>query len=449
MNWKVPLGSPYRLTLPNGLIAYIAEDKTLPMVSISGYIRYGSLNDPKGKEGLSALLTALMRTGGTQKYQSDSLDALLDLYALHAKITAGETQLQFSFSCLSEYLDLCLNVLQQMLFNPVFEEKKVKKNVDLFIEDVYHRFENPGPALHSAYEKAMYSNGANSRMSTVKSLRAITRNDLVQLHQKIFKPENMIFAASGKFSRDSMADRLSALCPKSQGVSSDSLFPSITIRPLQKLLFVNKSITQSYVKLGLPFIQRPHPDYYAVSVLNMILGGESFTSRLGARIRSDEGLTYSIYSNAESNYFYPGTFFVEFHTKSESTCRAISLSLEEIMRLKTNGIAKEELEHAKKILIDGFPSMFRSPQDIVENYALNEYNKRPADHFVTYPQKIAALTIENIRDAAKKYLDPSAFTYTIVGDTSVIFKNDTISGFSLRKIKPSRFIEPDSIPSLP
>jgi zinc protease len=212
---------------------------------------------------------------------------------------------------------------------------------------------------------------------------------------------------------------------------------------------VNKSITQSYVKLGLPFIQRPHPDYYAVSVLNMILGGESFTSRLGARIRSDEGLTYSIYSNAESNYFYPGTFFVEFHTKSESTCRAISLSLEEIMRLKTNGIAKEELEHAKKILIDGFPSMFRSPQDIVENYALNEYNKRPADHFVTYPQKIAALTIENIRDAAKKYLDPSAFTYTIVGDTSVIFKNDTISGFSLRKIKPSRFIEPDSIPSLP
>jgi zinc protease len=291
--------------------------------------------------------------------------------------------------------------------------------------------------------------GVSSRMPTVESLRAITRNDLVQLHQKIFKTENMLCAASGRFSRDSMAKRLSAVFPKSQGAPPDSLFPAVRVHPIQKMLFVNKVITQSYVKLGLPFLQRPNPDYYAVSVLNMVLGGESFTSRLGARIRSDEGLTYSIYSNAESNYFYPGTFYVEFHTKSESTCRAIALSLAEVQRIKTDGITQDELEHAKKILIDGFPSMFRSPEDIVENYSLNEYFKRPSDHFATYPHKIEALTLQNIRDVAQKYLDPSAFTYTIVGDTSVIFKSDTISGFSLRKLKPSRFIEPDSIPALP
>jgi zinc protease len=449
LDWKVPVGAPYRHVLPSGLVAYIAEDRTLPLVSISGYIKYGDLKDPEGKEGLCSLLAALLRTGGTKKYQSDSLDAIIDLYAFNVKIAPGETQLRFSFSCLNEYLGLCLDVMQQMLFYPAFEEKKVKKSMDLFIEDLYHRFDNPGPILNAAYEKAMYAGGANSRMPTVKSIRNITREDLLRAHQKAVRADNIIFAVSGKFSSDSMVKRLSVLFPKAGRESLDSSFLRVALRAPEKILFVKKAATQSYVKLGLRLFQRPNPDYYAVSVLNMILGGESFTSRLGTKIRSDEGLTYSIYSNAESNYFYPGTFYVEFHTKTESTCRALSLSLAEVQRLKTSGITNDELDHAKKILIDGFPSMFRSPEDIVENYSMNEYFKRPADHYVAYPKKIASLTNEDIRKAAQKYLDPSNFTYTIVGDSAAVFKTDTIAGFSLHSLKPSRFIEPDSIPALP
>ena len=443
------MGEPYRIVLKNGLVAYIAEDRTLPLVSISGYIKYGSVNDPAGKEGLCSLLADLLRTGGTQKYQSDSLDAIIDLYALNVKIESGETQMQFKFSCLSENLDLCMDVMQQMLFHPVFEEKKIKKSLDLFTEDIYHRFDNPGPVLGAAYEKAMYSGSANSRLATINSIKSLTRNDLIKLHQNIFKTSNMICAASGKFSKDSMALRLTSIFPKDEKSTADPVFPDIRINSPQKIICVNKTSTQSYVKMGLPFIKRPNDDYYAVSVLNMILGGESFTSRLCARIRSDEGLTYSIHSNAESNYFFPGTFYIEFHTKSESTCRAIALSLEEIQRLKTKGITKEELDHAKKILIDGFPSMFRSPEDIVENYSMNEYFKRPADHYKTYTGKINALTIKDIMNAADKYLVPTAFTYTIVGDTTVILRNDTVSGFLLRKLKPSLFIEQDSLPLLP
>jgi zinc protease len=448
LDWKVPDGKPYRVLLKNGLVAYIAEDHSLPLVSISGYVKYGSINDPKGKEGMCSLMTELMRTGGTEKYQSDSLDALIDLYAFNVKISSGETQIQFGFSCLSENMNLCLDIMQQMFLHPAFEEKKVRKSIDLFTEGIYHRFDNPGPILSSSYEKAMYSGQVNSRMPTLLSVQSITRDDLVVLHKKIFKTGNMIFAASGNFSKDSVVNKLSAMFPAS-GALSDPAFPAISIKTPHKLMIVNKPSTQSYVKIGLPFIQRPHKDYYAVSLLNMILGGESFTSRLGSRIRSDEGLAYSVYSNAESNYFFPGTFYIAFHTKTESTCRAIALSIEEVNRLKIKGITGSELEHAKKILIDGFPSMFRSPEDITENYALNEYYKRPDNHFILYPDKIAAITMEDIRRAANTYLNDSAFTYVLVGDTSVIFKNDTIPGFSLRKLKPAIITEPDSIPSLP
>jgi zinc protease len=448
LNWQVPRGEPYRTVLKSGLVAYIAQDPTLPLISISGYVRFGQLNDPRGKEGLCGFLAALMRTGGTQEYQSDTLDALLDRYAMRVRIAAAETQMEFSFSCLSEFTDVCLDMLGQMLFHPVFEEKKIRKTKDLFIEDIYHRFDNPGPVMRAAYEKALYSGNANSRMPVVKSIRSIIRNDLVRLHESVFKTENMVLAVAGNFARDTMVKRLSGVFPKA-GAPRDSIFPPVSIHAPAKLLFVRKPVSQSYVKLGLPLFKRPHPDYYAVSVLNMILGGESFTSRLGTKIRSDEGLTYSIYSNAESNYFFPGTFFIEFHTKSESTVRAISLSLAEVDRIKKSGVTAEELDHAKKILIDGFPSMFRNPEDIVENYAMNEYLKRPPDHFAVYPEKINALTANSIQLAARKYLDPSAFTYVVVGDYSAIVKGDTAAGFSLKKCEPARFINQDSIPSLP
>jgi predicted Zn-dependent peptidase len=449
LDWKVPLGVPYRSVLHNGMTVYIAEDQTLPLVSVSGAIRYGNILDPKGKEGMCELLANIMRTGGTQKYQSDSLDALIDLYALSIKISASETRMQFSMSCLSQYLPIGLDVLTEILFHPAFEEKKVKKGMELFSEEIYHRFDNPSPILRAAYQKALYAKGENSRLSTIKSIQSITRSDLIALHQKAVRSENMICAASGKFQKDTMALRLSTMFPKSAKPSPETAFPAVTISAPVKALIVNKKITQSYVQFGLPLFKRPDPDYYAVSVLNMILGGESFTSRLGTKIRSDEGLTYSIYSSAESNYFFPGTFFIEFFTKSETTSRAIALGLAEVEHIKKWGVTPEEIEHAKRILIDGFPSMFRSPQDIVENYCDNEYLKRPLDHFATYPDKINAVTIGDVAAMAKKYLDPSAFTFVVVGDTAAIFKSDTIPGFSLRKLAPCKITVPDSLPTLP
>ncbi len=234
LDWKVPRGEPYRTVLSNGLVAYIAEDRTLPLVKISGCIRYGNLLDPIGKEGLCNLLANLMRTGGTRKYQADSLDALIDFYALNIRISASETKMEFSLSCLSEYSSIGLDILGEMLFHPAFEEKKVKKTIDLYLEDLYHRFDNPAPILRAAYQKALYAKGANNRLPTVKSITGITRNDLVDLQQKVMRTENIICAASGKFIKDTMALRLSKLFPKAGKPAPDSLFPKVSVNPLRQ-----------------------------------------------------------------------------------------------------------------------------------------------------------------------------------------------------------------------
>jgi len=446
LDWKVPAGTPYRAVQPNGMVTYIAEDHTLPYVKISGIVRYGNICDPAAKSGISELMTNLMRTGGTQVYQSDSLDALIDLFALKISIGASETQISFSCSCLSEYTDTCLFILSQMLFHPSFEDKKIARQTSLVLEEIQHRFDTPDPVLDACYDKAMYRDGANSVLSTAKTIGSISKADLVDLHKRIFKTENMIVSASGNFSAKSMSQKLTALFPKADAKTSRTVFPAISVKPLAKSVLVNKPITQSYVRMGLSLFKRPSDDYYAVQVLNLILGGDGFTSRLGSKVRSDEGLAYVIYSSAGSNYFFPATLFVEFHTKCESTSKALAISYNEINRIRTSGITDEELAHAKKVIVDGLPSMFRSPDDIVSNYATNEYFGRSADHFATFPAKVNVLTKDDIMKVAKKYLDPTNITTLIVGDTSVIFKNDTIAGFSLRSQKPCVSVSvPDSL----
>jgi zinc protease len=449
LDWKVPLGAPYRQVLDNGLVAYIAEDHLLPLVKVSGYVRYGNICDSLGMEGISELMASLMRTGGTHAYQSDTLDALIDLYALKISISVSETQANFSCACLSEYTDTCLFILSQMLFSPAFEDNKIKKQTSIFLESIAHRFDNPDPILDAGFEKAMYRDGRNSRLATARSVGRITKKDLVSLHKNVFKTENMIVAASGNFSKATMVKQLTALFPKASVAPTNSPFPAIGINPLAKFVIVNRPISQSYVRLGLPLFKRPNNDFYPMQLLNLILGGEGFTSRLSGKVRSDEGLAYVIYSSAESNYIFPATFFVEFHTKNETASRATAISLEEISRIRVSGVTDADLVQAKKILVDRLPSMFRSPDDIVDNYANNEFLGRPADHFAVYAGKINAITKADLLTVAKKYLDPEKITYTVVGDTAEIFKNDTIPGFSLRSQKPVVVVNvPDSLFSI-
>jgi len=446
LDWTVPLGSPYRTELKNGLVAYVAEDRTLPLVQAVLYIRSGSLLDPSGKEGLASLLAKLMRTGGTSKYPADTLNELIDRYAMQFDISATETQISLSASFLSEYTDQALDIMEQLIFHPVFNSKEFVKEQKITIQNIRHRFDDPAPTLRAAYQKQLYTGEVSSRLATEASVNNITREDLLKLHKKTFVTPKMILSIAGNFNRDSMLARIENMFPPSTQISNDS-FPQIAINSKIKCLLVQKPLSQAYVRLGLPLFKRPHPDYYSVSLLNEILGGGGFISRLGTKIRSDAGLTYSIYSNAESNYIYPGTFYIEFFTKNSSFSQAVALIIEEVQKVISEKVTELELENAKASLTGSLPSMFRSPFDIVSTYAWNEYYKRDPDHYKVYEEKLRKVTREDILRVAKQYLTPDNFTYTVVGDTDALLKQET-NGFSLSKMD-FKTIPVDSIEALP
>jgi zinc protease len=448
LQWSVPLGAPYRVTLKNGLRAYVAADSQLPLVQISAYIRHGSLFDPRGKEGLSSLMAQLMRTGGTKVYQADSLNALLDLYAMHFSVSASDDHLGFSAEFLSDYTDTALAFMQQILFHPRFDEAKIDNEKKIRIEGIRHRFDNPSPTLSAAYEKLMYPASPASDLATIESIGRITRADMVALHRTVFTTGNIIFSIAGKFNRSAMIARLEALFPAAEKLA-DSTFPKIAIAPTVKCLVVHKPISQVYVRFGAPLFKRPNADYYPASVANLILGGGGFTSRLENKVRSDAGLTYSIYSNAESNYTFPGTWFVDFFTKSESFPQAMALALQVIAKQRATGVTDTELANAKASLIGEMPSMFRNRFDIVSTYAWNEYYGRSPNHYKEYPDSVRGVTRESITRVMKKYLDSSAFSFAVVGDTAALAKYTSAIGFAFDKLTPRKTIVPGAIPSLP
>jgi zinc protease len=240
-----------------------------------------------------------------------------------------------------------------------------------------------------------------------------------------------------------MITRLEKLFTKDTLQTKSDQFPSIGIKNEAQCLFIHKPLSQAYVRIGFPLFKRPHDDYYPVSLLNEILGGGGFISRLGTTVRSDAGLTYSIYSTAESNYSYPATLYVDFFTKNESFAKAIELTLKEINKITETLVTPDELKNAQSSLISELPSMFRSPFDIVSTYAWNEFYGRPDTQYKEYPDKLRAVTANQVHEMAKKYLDLSKLTYTVVGDTASLLHQKSDS-FSLEKLKVKVTL-PDSL----
>ena len=442
--WSVPSAEENRRELEGGGVLYVAPDHSLPMVTVMGSIQAGSLLDPPGKEGRAALLAHMLTAGGTREYHPDTLDMLLDLFAIRGSFAATENELTFSFSFLSVYTDTALHILAQMLCHPAFHAPRFETERSRFMEKARHRYDSPQPLLSDAQTYHLYHNQVNAVPASHASLGAIERDDLITAHREALVRPALIAGASGDIDADFVTSWFTATLAELPD-SGLPPYPEVVWNPQPRTLVVHKPLTQAYVRMSLPLFQRPHPDFFAVTVLDMVLGGASFSSRLNEKIRSDAGLTYSIYSHALSNYFYPAPFFVQFHTRTETAVEAMGMTVAQIAAIAQDGITASELEHARKVLVDGLPSMFRGADDLVTHYIRNEHQGRDLDFFRQFAENVTSVTLEDVARVARIYADTSQLFFTIVADTSVLFASDTLPHFTLRSHAPLRVVPQDTI----
>jgi predicted Zn-dependent peptidase len=261
-------------------------------------------------------------------------------------------------------------------------------------------------------------------MSTESSSDSISTDGLRSMHQRIFHPGNLIIAVSGDFEPEAMLSRLQAALGgwEAGDPAPDPPAPSATLVP--GLYHVEKDIPQGRVNLGLRSIRRDDPDYFPMLLMNRILGGSGFTSRIVSRVRSDEGLAYSAGSAFSPNVYYPGVWRASFQSKNRTVALATKIILEEIDRIQNEAVPDDELETAANALIETFPRRFESKAGMLRVFVDDEITNRDPDYWKRYRDNVRAVTAADIGRVSRRYLRPDRMAILVVGKWDEIAPGD-------------------------
>jgi zinc protease len=428
--FDVPAADKVRHALPGGVVVYIVEDHSLPLVKLQATFRTGAFREGANETGLAAMTAAMMRQGGTAKLSPEEFDQKADFLAAIVSSSAGATSATAALDVITPALGEGMDLLFDMLRNPRFDGARLEVQKSTALEQMKQRNDDAGDIADREWDfltrgEKHYS----SRRMTAADLAAITREKLIDFHRRTWGPEHLVVAVSGDVdTRKILADlgrRLAGWKAGEPRAPWPPAGPEHT--PPPGLYQIEKDIPQGKVTLGELSIQwkdYADPEPYALTVMNDILGGGGFTARLMKRVRSDEGLAYGAYSQFGIGTFWPGLFEVGFASKNPTVALATKIVLEEVEKIRTGPVTEEELRVSKSSFIDTFPRTFESPAATARTFASDEVIGRPHSYWTEYRRRIEAVSAENVRAAAAKYLDPAKLAMLVVGKWSEIEPGD-------------------------
>lgn len=417
LKFEPPDPQQFRLNLAQGMKAYFQEDHSLPLVNLQALIHFGDLYVAKEKSGLGNLMAQTLIKGGTKTREGSQIEDRLDFLGASLNFSVAERVSTLSLSILSKDLDEGLDLFFDVLMNPEFREDSLKVAKGRMIEQLRVANDAPSAVLSREYERLLYGDHPITYQPTKATVEGLSREDLKAYHQKYFFPRNIILVAAGDFNKKNFVDKINKYI--SRWRNQTLVFATIsknfpTVEP--GVYFIQKKINQGYVSIGHLGIEDTNPDYFAVQVMNFILGGGSFTSRITSKVRSDEGLAYNTGSRFAYRWGFPGTFSGYVQTKSSTVGYAISLILKEFERIRQELVSDAEMETAINYYLESFSEFFSNPITTMRNFAMLELQGKPADYYKKYRDKIRSVTKEKVLEVAKKYIQPEKMVIMIVGD---------------------------------
>ncbi len=406
-----------RLVLPNGIRLYLKEDHELPLVQITGMLGGGAIGDPAEKTGQAELFAAVLRTGGAGAMSPDELDARLEFLAADLSVSTDSYATSLDLSLRSADLEEGLEILAAVLRRPGFEPQRLELARRQAIEGIRRQDDDPGSVASRALMKALYGDHPLGRTPTVGTVSAVSRQDLVDFHDRYFHPDNLMLGITGDFDRP----RLLALLDETFGDWDGEPVTLPLIPPLPEpapptLWLVVKEIPQTTVVFGEIGIDKDDPDLHAVRVMNYVLGGGGFNSRLMREVRSNRGLAYSVYSYYQIGRLLPGPFIAGSETKSESTLEVVGLMKQIMAGMRQDGVSSADLALARESLINSFIFAFDDSHDVITQQMRLDFYGYPADYLESYRDKVAAVTAEDVLRVAREHLHPDRQALVLVGD---------------------------------
>ncbi len=426
-------------SLDNGLKVIVIEHHELPVVAFKLVLKSGSTYDPPGKAGLANFTAGLLRKGTQTK---DATQIAEEIDFVGGTLGAGANWDASFASCrvLSKYFDTGLDLLADILLNPTFKDDEIERLRKQIIAGIMQEKNDPESVAEENFREFVFGQHPYGQPleGTEGSVSGISREDIVGFHHTHYVPNNAIIAVVGDVETDDVLTKIKGKLGSWETgplVTAD-FAPPPQIKGHQIILVDKPDLTQSYVNIGHFGIPRKSPDYFAFRVMNYILGGGGFASRLMDEVRAKRGLTYSIYSNFD-RYRLKGAFEVSTFTRVDSTLGAIQAILEQIEGIRTEKVSEKELSETKSFYDGYYPLQFETPEQIatklldVEVYDLGE------DYIENFRKNIGAVTADDVLRVAQKYLDPENMKFVVVSKADEL-KTDLES---LGKVEVTSFLE--------
>ena len=413
--WAAAIGQ--RGVLPNGMVLLVAEKHAVPIVTATMLIQAGALWDPSDRPGL-ANLTAGLLTQGTTTRSASQLSEAIEFVGGSLSVDAGQDVTTVSLSVLSRDLDLGLDLLADILLRPSFAPSEIQRKAQEVIAGIKHKHEDPGEVSAEAFAALAFGRHPYGRPveGTEASIPTIRREDIVRFHDLYYRPNRTILAVVGDVSLQDLRQRLEGRLgawptggPAVQPPSPPVPLPGPVVRTIQR------DVTQANITLGHLGVRRDDPDYYAILVMNYILGGGGFNSRLMTSIREERGWAYDVGSSFVPDK-YSGTFSVTLQTKNETAQQAIEAVLAEMRRIREQPVGDAELKDAKAYLTGSFPLRLDTSGKIARLLANLEYFGLGLDYVDRFPGLIDSVTVADVQRVARQHLDPDRYALAVVAD---------------------------------
>jgi predicted Zn-dependent peptidase len=411
---------PFETTLANGLKVVVFEDRKLPLVSFRLIFRSGDIHEPTDAVGLNSAVASML-SEGTESYSSRQLAEEIERLGASLSANSGSDTTSISASSLTLYASDILRLMAEMILKPTFPEEELDLYRRNTIEGLKFQRSQAGFLADEQVSRIIFGNHPYSKVSPkAEDIEKITREMLVAHQARVFVPNNAVFIIVGDVDKDNFIKEIeSHFAEWESGEVEGFAFDKMPSRTEKTLTIVDrKGSAQSNIVLANPAIERNNPDYFRALVMNQILGAGA-SSRIFMNLREEKGYTYGAYSKFDSRRL-AGAFEATAEVRTAVTGDSLKEFFYELNRIRDEKVSEEELQDAKNFLAGVFPIRAETQEGLTNLIVQQQIYDLPSDYLQTYRDRVNEITIEDVAQAANKYVQPEQMAIVIVGDAEDI-----------------------------
>jgi zinc protease len=414
------IAEPMRFSLNNGLRVFVVPSKRVPLVSVRLAFMRGDAQDPKGAIGLTSAMAAML-TEGTEKYSSRELAEKVERLGatLHASASSDFTVI--SASALSIYMDDMLELIAEVLFKPSFPGNEIDLYKRNAIENLKYQRSQPSFLAGERSAKIIYGNHPYSVISPSEAdYQRLDRESLIRFHESAFSPSNAVLLVVGDVDDEELQKQLNELFG-SWPADPINIQDEIAISEMSErtLTIVDRpGSAQANIVISNLAISRNHPDHFAATVMNQVLGAGA-SSRVFMNLREEKGYTYGAYTRLDAKKL-AGDFEATAEVRTSVTGDALKEFFYELERIREEKVAEDELADAKSFLTGVFPIRAETQEGLTGLISNQVLYGLPDDYLQTYRERIDSITADDVLRVARLYVRPDSAAIVIIGDAKEI-----------------------------